>query len=80
MADVNTWIYESRKGSNCFLFFLLMEVPYSASVQPIKQKLKKIKAKVKKIVKKFSAWFLALCQKNWGSGKKMIFLLKKTCI
>ena len=34
---------DTLKGTNCFLFFLLMVVPSSASVKPIKQKLKKIK-------------------------------------
>ena len=35
--------------------------------------------KVKKNIKKISAWFLAFCQENWGSGKKLVFLLKKAC-
>ena len=44
----NLEIFESYKidtlnGTNCFLFFLLMVVPSSASVKPIKQKLRKIK-------------------------------------
>ena len=34
---------DTLKGTNCFLFFLLMVVPSSASVKPIKQNLKKIK-------------------------------------
>ena len=29
----------TQKGTNCFLFFLLMVVPSSASVKPIKQNL-----------------------------------------
>ena len=32
--------------------------------------------KVKKNIKKTSAEFLALCCENWGSGKKIVFLLK----
>ena len=32
--------------------------------------------KVKKNIKQVSAKFLALCQENWGSGKKKIFLQK----
>ena len=35
--------------------------------------------KSKENLKKISAYFLALCWENWGSGKKMVFLLKKTC-
>ena len=37
---------DTLKGTNCFLFFLLMVVPFSAGVRTIKQKLKK---KIKKI-------------------------------
>ena len=33
--------------------------------------------KVKKNTKTISSRFLALCQGNWGSDKKMIFLYKK---
>ena len=26
-----------------------------------------------------STWLLVLCYENWGSGKKLVFLMKKTC-
>ena len=50
----------------------------SVSVKPNETKIKENKeTKVKKNIKKISAWFLASCSENCGSGKKMFFLYKK---
>ena len=46
----------------------------SVSVKPNETKIKENKeTKVKKKNKKISAWFLALCSENCGSGKKKCF-------